>query len=46
MTIIPGVIYQESWYMTMRIPGDYLMATSESGYNNDDLTIKWPPHFE
>ena len=46
MIIIPGVIHQESWYMTTRIPGDYLMATSESGYNNDDLTIKWLAHFE
>ena len=46
MVIIPGVIHQESWYTTTRIPGDYLMATSESGYNNDELTIKWLAHFE
>ena len=46
MIIIPGVIHQESWYMTTRIPGDHLIANLESGYNNDDLTIKWLAHFE
>ena len=46
MVIIPCVIHQESWYTTTRIPGDYLMATSESGYNNDESTIKWLAHFE
>jgi len=46
MIIVPGVIHQESWYMTTKIPGHYLMATSETGYNNDDLTIKWLAHFQ
>ena len=46
MIIVPGVIHQEAWYMATSIPDDYLIATSESGYNNDDLTIKWLTHFE
>ena len=46
MIIVPGVIHQESWYTTTKIPGDYLMATSETGYNNDDLIVKWLAHFE
>jgi len=32
--------------MATSIPDNYLIATSESGYNNDDLTIKWLEHFE
>jgi len=46
MIIVPGVIHQESWYTTTKILGDYLMATSETSYNNDDLTVKWLAHFQ
>ena len=51
-TILPPMItfleaiHQEAWYMATSIPDNYLIATSESGYNNDDLTIKWLEHFE
>jgi len=45
MIIVPGVIHQESWYTTTKIPGDYLITTSETSYNNDDLTVKWLAHF-
>ena len=44
MIIVPGVIHQESWYTTAKIPGDYFIATSETSYNNDDLTVKWLAH--
>ena len=27
MIIVPGVIHQESWYTTTKIPGDYLIVT-------------------
>jgi len=46
MVIVPGVIHQESWYTTTRIPDNYVIGTSESGYNNDELTMKWLVHFE
>lgn len=46
MLIVPGVIHQEPWYVATSIPDDYLIATSDTGYNNDDLTIKWLAHFE
>ena len=46
MIIVPGIIHQESWYTTTRIPDNYLVGTSETGYNNDELTMKWLVHFE
>jgi len=42
----PGIIYQESWYTTTRIPDKYLVGISETGYNNDELTMKWLVEFE
>jgi len=46
IVIIPGIIHKESWYTTTRVPGNYLIGTSETGYNNDELTMKWLVHFE
>ena len=45
MIIIPGVIHQEAWYTTTSIPDNYLVATSETGYSNYELTIKWLAYF-
>lgn len=45
MIIVPGVIHQEAWYTTTSIPDNYLVATSETAYSNDELTIKWLAHF-
>jgi len=44
--IVPGAIHQEVWYMAASIPDKYLIIPSESGYNNDDLTLKWIAHCE
>jgi len=46
MIIVPGVIHQQLWYTATSIPDNYLLATSKSGYNNDELTIKWIGHFQ
>ena len=46
MIIVSGVIHQEFWYTTTKIRGDYLMASSETGYTNDDLTVKRLAHFQ
>ena len=46
MFIISGIIPKESWYTTTRVPGNYLIGTSETAYNNDELTMKWLVHFE
>ena len=45
MIIVPGVIHQEAWCTTTSIPDNYLVATSETGYSNDELTIKWFAYF-
>lgn len=44
--IVPGIIHQEQWYTSTSVPNDYLIGTSETGYSNDELTIKWLVHFE
>jgi len=46
MIIVTRFIHQEAWYTTTCVPDDYLLGTSESGYNNNGLTIKWLVHFE
>jgi len=40
MIIVPGFIHQEAWYTTTSVPDEYLLGTSESGYNSDGLTMK------
>jgi len=44
MIILPGVMHLQGWHCN-DMPGNYLMAVSESGYSNDDLAIKWIKHF-
>ena len=46
MVIVPGIIHQESWYTTTRIPDNFLVGTSATSYNNDECTMKWLVHFE
>jgi len=46
MIIVPGAIHEQQWYTTTSIPDDYLVGLSETGYSNDELTIKWLKHFE
>lgn len=46
MIIVPGIIHQEQLYTTTSIPNDYLIGTSETGYSNNELTMKWLIHFE
>ena len=47
MIIVPGIIHKESWYTTTTtVPDNYLIGNSETGYTNDELTMKWLAHFE
>jgi len=46
MIIVPGFIHEEAWYTTTSVPYDYLLGTSESGYNSDGLAMKWLVHLE
>ncbi|RPB01258.1 hypothetical protein L873DRAFT_1677297, partial [Choiromyces venosus 120613-1] len=46
MIIIPRIIQLEPWYTTTSIIDNYLVGTSESGYSNDELSMKWLAHFE
>ena len=43
--IIKGVSYLEKWYTQISLPDNYLIRTSDSGYINDILFIKWIKHF-
>ncbi len=44
--IIPGVIQMKDWFIRTNLPDNYLVATPESGYSNDVLTMEWLRHFD
>ena len=46
MIIVPVAIHQDQWYTRTSIPNHYLVGLSETGYSNNQLTIKWLKHFE
>ena len=46
MVILPGILIQERWFTATGMEDNYLIATSESGYSNDELSFEWIRHFE
>jgi len=46
MLTLPGVIHQEGWYTKTGLKDDVLVAVSETGYSNDELSLDWLRHFE
>jgi len=46
MIIISGIIHQEHWYTETKIPDDYYLSVSDTGYSNDFLCMKWLGHFD
>lgn len=46
MIILPGLLHLESWYAETGLGDDFLLATSESGYSNDENSLFWIQHFE
>ena len=46
MTILPGVLHLEQWYTSTRLKDNVLVAASETGYSNDELSLGWLHHFE
>lgn len=39
--ILRAKVHLEKWYTHTNIPGDYTVAVSDSGYNNDELSIEY-----
>lgn len=44
MVIIKAATIMEQWVVDL--PNNYLIATSESGYSNDELALAWLKHFD
>jgi DDE superfamily endonuclease len=44
MIIIAAKLHMESWYKN-ELPDDVLLAVSETGYSNDELSLQWIQHF-
>ena len=46
MIILPSVLHLEQWYTSTGLEYNVLVATSETGYSNDELSLGWLRHFE
>lgn len=46
MVILKAIVHQERWYMETPLEDGTLVATSPSGYSNDELTLEWLKHFD
>ncbi|KAF2185194.1 hypothetical protein K469DRAFT_688019 [Zopfia rhizophila CBS 207.26] len=46
MLTLKGVNHLTQWHNRTHLSADYLMATSDSSYSNDQLAPKWIAHFE
>jgi hypothetical protein len=44
MIILSGILHQEKWYT--KLPDNYLVGVSETGYSNDELSMDWLKHFD
>jgi hypothetical protein len=45
MIIISGIIFLEKYFMN-KLSDDVLLATSDTGYMNDQLSLDWIHHFD
>ena len=43
--ILPGLFYQEQWFTHSTLDDNCLLATTESRYVTDKLSVKWLHHF-
>ena len=46
MLILPGTLHLEDWYTKTDLDDDFLLAVSETGYSNDELSLEWLHHFD
>ena len=41
MFILPRLLHQEQWFINTALDDNCLLATSESGYANNELSFEW-----
>ena len=46
MLILCGILILEKWAEENNLDEDILLATSPTGYSNDELPLRWLEHFE
>lgn len=44
--MLKGKAHLNKWYTNTQIPDNYSVAVSDTGYNNDEITIEWMRHFD
>ena len=44
--ILSAKVHLEKWYTNTQVPDNYSVALSDTGYNNDEISIEWMKHFE
>ncbi|USP82871.1 transposase [Curvularia clavata] len=44
--ILKGKAHLSKWYTNTNLPNDYIVAVSETAYNNDELSLKWIRYFD
>ena len=46
MIILTSVLHLEQWYTSTGLEDNVLLAVSETGYSNNELSLGWLRHFE
>jgi hypothetical protein len=41
----PGKVHLEDWYTHTKLPDDYILEVSDSGYSNERVAYSWIHHF-
>ncbi|KAI0616050.1 DDE-1 domain-containing protein, partial [Pyrenophora tritici-repentis] len=44
--ILKGKVHLLKWYTNTKLPDDYMVAISDTAYNNDELSLEWIRHFD
>ncbi|KAI0568531.1 transposase, partial [Pyrenophora tritici-repentis] len=44
--ILKGKAHLSKWHTNTKLPDDYIVAVSETAYNNDELSLEWIRHFD
>src|SRR4051812_26892790 len=44
--ILKGQYHLASWYTETRLPGDWVIATTENGWTTNERGLEWIKHFD
>ena len=44
--ILSGKVHMSNWYNIKELEGDTIIAVTDSGYSNAELSLQWLQHFQ